>query len=222
MNKCTVGKDLYFKLYPEYLPNVSNEFLKEMLDKLVADTVLVYNILIDNRNPLQAAAAGLAALSGARYQLVLYKIKLNPSFGKYYDKVKTDYLQETKQEGKPDKQKENQEQKAVQEDIAYQIKYNEMTSQITCNDFLLSKPQYDSTNERFFRTVYARPNCTINIADIDLQGKSVHKIIEQLGFVGDLKKIFFKANKNTVIFHNPIKISVLKDMKLYPIPLPKK
>jgi hypothetical protein len=210
LNTCVGDKNQCFKLYPDYLPDLSIDFLKAMLDKLVKEGVLLYEMFPDDRSPFHAVVAAFAAINVPGNHLIFYKIKLTPSFDKYYKKIKTDYI------------RADNEQKTLSEDIAYQVEYDEMTSQIVCNNFLLSKPQYDSINEIFFRAVYARPNSSINLSDIGLKGKSVHKIIEQLGFSGDLKKIFFKVNKNTVVFHNPVKRSTLKAIKLYPLSILKK
>ncbi len=210
LNACVSDKNQCFKLYPEALPDIPKDFLRKMLDKLTADKVLVYQTCQDDRNPFQPIIDSFAVFSSSKYEFTVYKIKLDPSFDKYYKKIKTDYI------------RADNEQKTLSEDIAYQVEYDEMTSQIVCNNFLLSKPQYDSINEIFFRAVYAHPNSSINLSDIGLKGKSVHKIIEQLGFGGDLKKIFFKVNKNTVVFHNPVKRSTLKAIKLYPLSILKK
>jgi hypothetical protein len=200
---CTGSKDYYLNLYSEYLPeSFSRYFLKDMLDKLVKEGVLSYEIYEDNRNPYRSLSLSIAGV-----RPVYYKIKLDASFEVYYKKVRANYL------------RENEKQETSAEDIAYQIKYNSMTSEITCNNFLLSKPQYESVNDVFFRKVYANPNREVNISDVVTKGKSIHKILDELGFRGDLRKIFFKANKNTVVFNNPVKISVLKIAKLYPIKL---
>jgi hypothetical protein len=75
--------------------------------------------------------------------------------------------------------------------------------------FLLGKPDFDSENELVFGYLFKNPNTRTSQEDIEKAlnikiNKSFHKIIENLGFKGDLKHIFFQVSKNTILFRNPV------------------
>lgn len=83
--------------------------------------------------------------------------------------------------------------------------------------FLIGKPDFDSENELVFGYLYNNPNKRLSQAEIEEAlnakiNKSFHKIIENLGFKGDLKHIFFQVSKNTILFRNPVTSEELKSL----------
>lgn len=85
------------------------------------------------------------------------------------------------------------------------------------NQYVLSRPNFFSENDVFFEFVITRPNQKIKRDDIrevmdkDIS-KNFHQIILDLGFVGELKKLFFSSvSKNTVIFNNHIAVENIKN-----------
>lgn len=85
------------------------------------------------------------------------------------------------------------------------------------NLFLIGKPDFDSENELVFGHLYNNPNKRLSQAEIEQSlnikiNKSFHKIIENLGFKGDLKHIFFQVSKNTILFRNPVTPEELKSL----------
>lgn len=108
-------------------------------------------------------------------------------------------------------------------DPVYRISYSSITRNIVVNNFLLKRPDFDSENERFFTYVFSNPNKLITVKElnenyIELK-KTTHKIIENLGFTGDLKKIFFDVSKTSVKFRNPVTQAVLDDLGIKHIEL---
>ncbi len=103
-------------------------------------------------------------------------------------------------------------------DPVYEIRYSEKSREITINNFLLKKPDFDSENERFFTYVYANPNKRIDTKDLKAEGvvlkKTIHKVIENLGFTTQLKAVFFDVSKSSVRFKNPVSKSDLNEIAI--------
>lgn len=98
-----------------------------------------------------------------------------------------------------------------QADIAYEIRYNDHKREITINNIIIAKPDFESENERFFTYVYANSNRPIPIKEIEDHWKvgklkkRVTHIVDGLGFSGALREIFFPVVKqDKVMFVNPI------------------
>lgn len=98
-------------------------------------------------------------------------------------------------------------------DPIYEVKYSEITREITINNILLSKPDFYKENEVVFNYIYKRPKQRISIQSIknhvkteldESMTKSIHKIVENLGFKGDLKQVFFDVSSKGVYFRNPV------------------
>jgi len=91
------------------------------------------------------------------------------------------------------------------------------TREIILNDiFLLSKPESFGENESFFEYLYNHQNTELNISNIEKElnlklEKPVSKILENLGFRKDLKRVFFKLGQGKILFKNPIPKSDLTD-----------
>lgn len=105
-------------------------------------------------------------------------------------------------------------------EISYKITYNEKTREIIINDlFLLSKPDFDSENEKFFSYIYKNPNKKILLKDLKNEigeplKKNVHNILNDLGFKGTFLKAFFSVSKTAIIFRNTIQKNDLEELKI--------
>ncbi len=93
--------------------------------------------------------------------------------------------------------------------VIYKITYTK-TREILLNEALrLAKPDFDSENEVVFDYLYKNPNKKITKDQMERElrikiAKSFHKIVENLGFKGDLKRVFFQVSKTSIYFRNPI------------------
>jgi hypothetical protein len=100
--------------------------------------------------------------------------------------------------------------KEYQADIIYQIRYSEHSREIKLNNILLSKPDFDRENERCFGYIFANPGRVIGKAELEkVNGEPLKKpikhILRDLGFVGDVAKIFTPGiSEKSVEFVNPI------------------
>lgn len=96
------------------------------------------------------------------------------------------------------------------DEVIYEVAYNENSREITINGFLLSKPDFDSENDIFASYVFTHPNQKLRMEKIQqVNGgkpfkKAVHRIIADLGFSGEFAKVFFNASRRAVLFRNKI------------------
>ena len=103
------------------------------------------------------------------------------------------------------------EQEEVQKaEAVYQITYTKAREILLNNGVCqLAKPDFNSENDLVFSYLYERPNEKFKREQIE-NGigmkliKSLHKIVENLGFVGDFRRVFFSISKNSILFRNPI------------------
>lgn len=102
----------------------------------------------------------------------------------------------------------------------YEIRFTP-AREILINQFLLTRLDFDSENDNVFKYLYEHPNQTITVAELEkrLGGtplkKSLHKIVENLGFMPEIKKLFFDISKDSIRFRNPI---TSKDLEALGIP----
>lgn len=108
----------------------------------------------------------------------------------------------------------------------YEIKYAN-SREIILNGFLLSRLNFDSENHIVFEYVYKNPNREISTDEIEenLQGrelsKTLPKIVENWGFTGQLKKVFFDVSKSKIKFRNPISNKELMDFNIERLRFPR-
>ena len=106
------------------------------------------------------------------------------------------------------------------EEISYRITYNEKVREIIINDwFLLSKPDFNSENEKFFTYIFKNPNKKILLKEIEnvigeQLRKNIHSILNDLGFKGTLLKAFFNVSNTAIFFRNPVKKIDLEELKI--------
>lgn len=131
-----------------------------------------------------------------------------------YKKVFRKYEKQYELASREYTQSQNQATQEVS-DPMYEVRYSEKNREITINNFLLKKPDFDSENERFFTYVYANANKRIDTKELNASGvvlkKTLHKVIENLGFTAQLKGVFFDVSKDSVRFKNPVSKSDLND-----------
>ena len=111
----------------------------------------------------------------------------------------------------------NSENNPSYEDIAYEVSYSDINRKILVNNFLIAQPNFMGENEVVFTYLYKHPNDAISKEQIEITSKTkitkrFSKIIENLGFTGELKKAFFIISKDKIMFRNPITNNVLKEL----------
>lgn len=92
--------------------------------------------------------------------------------------------------------------------------------QVLLNDmFQLSRPTLNGENDLVFNYLYQHPNQSHTKKQLEAElsnhiNKPLHKIVENLGFKGDLAKAFFSVSKDSIVFRNPITADELSQMGL--------
>lgn len=107
------------------------------------------------------------------------------------------------------------------------ISYSENTREIVLNDlFLISKPDFDSENEKVFYYLYRNPNKIVTKTEIaenfnanQTLTKDFHKIVENLKFKKDLRKAFFDISQDSIKFFNPVSQERLQELGIKNIPI---
>ena len=101
------------------------------------------------------------------------------------------------------------------------INYSETSREIILNDtFILSKPNFGSTNELVFKYLYKNPNRIISIKELEREAtretisKRLHDIVQELGFKKELRKAFFNISKTNITFKNPVSQQDLTDLDI--------
>lgn len=106
--------------------------------------------------------------------------------------------------------------------VLYYITFN-VSNEILLNDLIvLSKPNLSSENAEVFTYLIENPNKTIPKKEIEERirrsiGKDLHKIVENLGFAGDLRKAFFSVSKDAIFFRNPIRKADFDQLGILPL-----
>lgn len=91
----------------------------------------------------------------------------------------------------------------------YTITYTFGSDIVLNNRYLISKLNYSSPNDLFFEYVYQNPKKKLTRSHLEaLQGqldRPLSKYVYDIGFKGELKKLFFpKVSNNSIFFNNPV------------------
>lgn len=83
------------------------------------------------------------------------------------------------------------------------------------NKYILSIPDFDGENDNFMDFMINNQNKKISKEDFTKNNRVLKKnfvvILSNLGFSGEIKKIFFEVSKNRVYFRNNIRITDIED-----------
>lgn len=114
-------------------------------------------------------------------------------------------------------------EKEYQVDILYKVTYSNHTREVKLNNIVLTKTDFNSENDNCFQYIYANPDRPIGIKELEQEAgnklkKRLAHIVRDLGFVKELKTIFFPVvTKNQVMFKNPITKQYAHKHNLSPI-----
>ncbi len=108
----------------------------------------------------------------------------------------------------PQESLSNKGQTASDSENIHRIIYTK-NREILLNNIQIARPDFDSENDLVFSYLYEHPNVKISKSQIEKELnvkllKDFDKIVENLGFKGDVRKIFFNVPKNSILFRNPV------------------
>lgn len=156
----------------------------------------------------------------------LHKVRVSRNEGKHYfwsflldknyQKVFEDYEKLYKEiASKYEQTKKMQE--VILKNPVYEVKYSEQTREILINGFLLKKLRSFSDNDATFAYLYKNPNKDKSSEDIKNATKmesvkDLNKFLDDIGFTGELRRVFFKVSKSRIQFNNPITKEYLEEI----------
>ncbi len=103
------------------------------------------------------------------------------------------------------------------ENYTYKVSYSEQSRKIMINNFLIKRLRSFGDNDAIFSYLYKNPKQDKTDKDIRTATgldtiKDLNKFIENIGFKGDLRKVFFKVSKDKIRFNNPITKEDMKEL----------
>lgn len=132
------------------------------------------------------------------------------SIGDNYQKVFNNYEREYKESAiEYEQTKQTREIQIENPNPIYEITYTGLREILLNKIFQIAKPDFDSENNLVFDFLYKHPNKKYTLKEIEegignKLGKTLHKIVENLGFKGDLRKIFIDVSGTSICFKNPV------------------
>ncbi len=110
-------------------------------------------------------------------------------------------------------------------DTVYEIFYSKQR-QVLLNNIEIARPDFDSENELVFSFLMDNSNKKHTKAEIEKAvgkplTKTLHKIVENLGFKGEIRQAFFDVSKDSICFRNPIRKEDLDKLGITKLKLPK-
>lgn len=103
-------------------------------------------------------------------------------------------------------------------DVVFEVRFND-AREVFVNNRRLAKLNFDSENDRILSYLFQNANKTFRVRDLSskIGGgpiKRIHNFLDNLGFKGDLRKMFFSASKDSIRFHNPVTHERLHELGL--------
>jgi len=202
-------KDSQIKIEPSHT-NIESRIFQPMIQKLYRDDKVIklvsryttsVNALLDpylNTKSFYNENGTLNHSDFSERDSDGYELKLLPEFNNFYKKLKKEFT------------KTEQIQKQIDpENIIYKIDFNDHTRELKINNILLCKPDFDKNGHKLISYLFQHQNeklktaTVINDAGLD-STREINGIISDLGFTGNLKKLFFNSSKQSIQFINPI------------------
>lgn len=169
-----------------------------------------------------------------------YKIERTAKFDEYYKKIKNKVFSgkdklpssitgKVKTEQTSDNKKTSDTEELKEKDIALKLSYDYFSRKIFIEDiinskrYLLKTPNYDSANQIIFKYLYKYPNDKVRIeklrAIVEKESgrhiiRKLHNIASDLGFTGDIKKLFLLTSNNSAEMRTEITTEQIEKLKV--------
>ena len=119
----------------------------------------------------------------------------------------------------------NKSLKIIDKNEKYKITYNDKKRYLYINNLYITKFTFDKTNDRLMSFLIKNPNKKFTKIDLQKRIAKIHRLksfrivdlqtkIIHIGFKKDTLKAFFDVSSTSIIFHNPVYESRLKDLKI--------
>ena len=192
--------------------------LDQLFLKLEKDERVIKIIKSGNRKKKAGAKFGLNEAEDGYWHIILL-----PSFNDYYLKIQQESEHQVSSNIKPQIDQKDKS-KIIHLENIYEVTYTEGREILLNGYFILGKPDFNSENDLVFDYLIKNQNKTITKEEIEKAisnklTKSLHKIVENLGFIGDIRKVFMDVSKTSIQFRNPITRSTLNSLGISKIKL---
>lgn len=176
-----------------------------MLLKKLQDDLKVLKV---TRTPLSDEERGY----DSRYEDYYFGLELLPTFDEYFTQIQNEPEYQNYSSRKPASTKPPETQPTPSNsttDIVYEITYTPSREILLNKTYQLAKPNFNTENDLVFTFLYKNPHKTYTRVQLEEQiktklTKDFHKIVENLGFKGDLRRMFFSVSETSITFKNPI------------------
>lgn len=116
-------------------------------------------------------------------------------------------------------ERQKEEDASSKDEAVLTVTYTNSRQVVLNGVFQLSKPTLNGVNDLVFSHLYENPGKSFSKQQLETVigqkiSKTLHKIVENLGFKSDLARAFFSVSKNDISFRNPITRDELNDMGL--------
>lgn len=90
-----------------------------------------------------------------------------------------------------------------------------LVNHVTGEQRIIASPQFDSSNDNAFQALYERSGQKLTLDELrkitrDPTIEDLHKVVENLNFVGPPKRLFFRVSKGAIQFDRTVTLSQLK------------
>lgn len=211
------GQSILIHPKSEWLKGIHIIELDNIFLKLEKDYKVIQILKISELSPRFKSFLDIEFEKSTREFDESYEIKISKKIDTYYEALKNEVGERTNQ--KPKSQTITNKEKTVEN--ALWITYSDKTREILLNNlFILSKPNFNSTNDLVFSYLYRNPNKIVTKKELEREAtnspitKRLHDIVQELGFKKDLNKAFFSVSKTQMTFRNPLTEQDLIDLDL--------
>lgn len=142
-----------------------------------------------------------------------------------YNEEYLEFIGQSKENNQDASAKQKTDNKPTNDPVVHEIVYTKSREVLLDGKLLLAKPDFSSENDLVFDYLYKNPNKRITKTKLEKEvvkeklTKTLHKIVENLGFKKTLRNAFFDVSQKAIMFRNPLTQKDMKDLGIDKIKL---
>ncbi len=185
----------------------------------IDDLENIFEMLATDKDVLRVFEKPSYPIDSLYGKYTYYLLELTDKFDPYYAEIQqeSEYQKFSGKRSPSVKTQEVPERSLDNQNAVYEVKYSEKARKILVNNFLLAEPDFNRENEIVFTYIYSHPNERISKERIERDTgatltKTLPKILENLGFIGELRKVFFDVSSEGILFRNHVTRKDLQEL----------